>query len=109
VTGSSLAAFGRSNFDSEVLADRCLVLVDFWSERCMPCKQLSRLLEQLSEETPPGVRIGTVNADDNPFLMERFGVRTLPTLLFFKDGTLVETRTGVDRRQVLKKLVEKHA
>ncbi|MGP0090757.1 MAG: thioredoxin family protein [Xanthobacteraceae bacterium] len=109
MTGSPFAAFDRSNFDAEVLAQRGLVLVDFWSEACAPCKQLSRLLGQLSEEIPAGVRIGTVNADDNPSLIDRFDVRGLPTLLFFKDGIVVARRTGVDRRQVLKKLVETHA
>jgi thioredoxin 1 len=52
--------------------------------------------------------IGTVKVDDNPDLSERYEVRSAPTLLFFKGGAVVETRTGVDRRQVLKKLVEQH-
>jgi thioredoxin 1 len=86
-----------------------LAVVDFWSENCVPCKQLTRVLSQLVTEIPPSVRIGTVKVNDNPNLAERFGVRAAPTLLFFKDGALVETRTGVDRRQVLKKLVEMHA
>ena len=64
---------------------------------------------QLSEEIPAGVRIGTVNADDNPSLIDRSGVRGVPALLFFKDGIEVARRNGVDRRQVLKKLVETHA
>jgi thioredoxin 1 len=67
------------------------------------------VLTQLTTEIPPSVRIGTVKVNDNPELAERFGVRASPTLLFFKNGALVETRTGVDRRQVLKKLVELHA
>ena len=109
MTGSPFAAFDQNNFDVEVLARRGLVLVDFWPETCAPCRQLSRLLGQLSEEIPAGVRIGTVNADDNPSLIDRFGVRGVPTLLFFKDGIEVARRTGVDRRQVLKKLVDTHA
>jgi thioredoxin 1 len=109
VTGSPFAVFDQSNFDAEVLSHRGLVLVDFWSEACAPCRQLSRLLGQLSEEIPAGVRIGTVNAEENPTLIDCFEVRGVPTLLFFKDGTEVARRTGVDRRQVLKKLVETHA
>jgi thioredoxin 1 len=109
VTGSPFATFDQNNFDAEVLAHCGLVLVDFWSEACAPCRQLSRLLGQLSEEIPADVRIGTVNADDSPSLIDRFGVRGVPTLLFFKDGIEVARRTGVDRRQVLKKLVETHA
>jgi thioredoxin 1 len=109
MTDSSFAVFDAANFDAEVTSRRGLVLVDFWSDGCVPCKQLGRVLGQLAEELPADVRIGTVNAGANPSLAERYGVRGTPTLLFIKDGAVVETRTGVDRRQVLKKLVETHA
>jgi thioredoxin 1 len=102
-------AWNEQNFDAEVLERPGLTMVDFWSEGCVPCKHLTRVLRELATEIPPEVHIGTVKVNDNPGLTERFGVRGAPTLLFFKDGTLVETRTGVDRRQVLKKLVETHA
>jgi len=97
------------NFDAEVLTQPGLVLVDFYSENCAPCNQLKRVLTQLSTEIPSSVRIGTVKVNDSPELAERFRVRASPTVLFFKGGAIVETRTGVDRRQVLKKLIELHA
>jgi thioredoxin 1 len=103
------AVWNEQNFDAEVLRQPGLAVVDFWTENCVPCKQLTRVLAQLSTEIPVGVRIGTVKVNDNPDLAARFGVRASPTLLFFRDGALVDTRTGVDRRQVLKKLVETHA
>jgi thioredoxin 1 len=106
---SEFSVWTEVNFDTEVLKQPGLAVVDFWSENCVPCKQLTRVLTQLAAEIPQSVRIGTVKVNDNPDLVERFGVRAAPTLLFFKDGALVETRTGVDRRQVLKKLVEMHA
>jgi len=102
-------AWNEQNFDAEVLERPGLTMVDFWSEACVPCKHLTRVLRELATEIPPEVHIGTVKVNDNPGLTERFGVRGTPTLLFFKDGALVETRTGVDRRQVLKRLVETHA
>jgi thioredoxin 1 len=104
-----LAEFNERNFDSEVLQRAGLTVVDFWSQSCVPCRQLAKVLKQLAPEVPDGVRIGTVKAEDNIALLERYGVRSTPTLLFFKDGDVVETRTGVDRRQVLKKVVESHA
>lgn len=104
-----LETFDTQNFESEVLTQKGLVLVDFWSEGCVPCKQLSRVLSQLATEVGPNVRIGTVKVNDNPTLSERYDVRAAPTLLFFKGGVVVDVRTGVDRRQVLKKLVEEHA
>ena len=99
----------EQNFDAEVVGKPGLSVVDFWADGCVPCKQLTRVLTELATDIPQGVRIGTVKVNDHPALAERFAVRAAPTLLFFKDGAVVETRTGVDRRQVLKKLVEKHA
>ncbi len=104
-----LAEFNEQNFDSEVLERAGLTVVDFWSQSCVPCRQLAKVLTQLAPEVPDGVQIGTVKAEDNIALFDRYGIRSTPTLLFFKDGDLVETRTGVDRRQVLKKVVETHA
>ncbi len=106
---NNFAVWTERNFEAEVLRQPGLAVVDFWSEGCVPCKQLTRVLTQLTTEIPQSVRIGTVKVNDNPELAERFGVRGTPTLLLFKDGALVHTRTGVDRRQVLKKLVETHA
>jgi len=102
-------AWNEQNFDAEVLGQAGLAVVDFWSENCVPCKQFSRVLSQLASDIPPNVRIGTVKVNDNPDLTARYGVQGTPTLLFFKGGKLVDSRTGVDRRQVLKKLVETHA
>jgi thioredoxin 1 len=109
MTGSDFAEFDEANFDRAVLGRPGLTVVDFWSTTCAPCRQLSKVLDQLKPELPDNVVIGKVNADENTGLMERFGVRAMPTLLFIKDGAVVETRTGVDRRQVLKKIIETHA
>jgi thioredoxin 1 len=109
MSAAAIATFDEANFDAQVLQRGGLTVVDFWSESCIPCKQLSRLLDQLVEEIPESVLIGKVNSDQNPALLARYNLRGVPALLFFKDGTLVETRTGVDRKQVLKKAVESHA
>jgi thioredoxin 1 len=101
--------FDEGNFEREVLQRPGLTVVDFWAEWCVPCKQMTRLLGDLAEELPEGVLVGKVDADHNRTLVERYGVRAIPTLVFFKGGEVVETRTGVDRRQVLKKAIEAHA
>ena len=109
MTEPEFETYDTANFATEVLARRGLTLVDFWTDGCVPCKQLSRQLALLAAELPPQVRIGQVNVRDNPELVARYAIGTVPTLLFVKDGAVVESRTGVDRRQVLKKLVATHA
>ena len=86
------AIWNEQNFDTEVMRHSGLVVVDFWSEKCVPCKQLTRVLSQLSAEIPRSVRIGTVKVNDNLELAARFGIQATPTLLFFKDGALVDKR-----------------
>ncbi len=109
IAQEGLAEFNEQNFDSDVLQHTGLTVVDFWSQSCVPCRQLVKVLKQLALEVSDGVQIGTVKAEDNIGLLDRYGVRSTPTLVFIKDGDVVETRTGVDRRQVLKKIVETHA
>jgi thioredoxin 1 len=106
---SELAVFSDSDFDAQVLGHEGLTVVDFWSETCVPCKQLKKILIQVAEDVPDNVMIGTVNGDKNTDLLARYGVRGFPTLLFIKGGEVVETRTGVDRKQILKKAIEAHA
>lgn len=100
--------FDEGNFDARVLRRPGVTVVDFWAEWCVPCRQMTRILGDLAGELPPQVVIGKVDADRNPALVERYGVRGIPTLLIFKDGTLVDARTGVDRKQVLRKAIETH-
>lgn len=108
MSGSGLATFDDANFADDVLGREGVTLVEFWSTTCVPCKQLTKVLTQLEADVPDGVVIGQVNVEENAGLVERYGVRAVPTLLFIKDGEVVETRIGVDRRQVLKKMIEEH-
>lgn len=106
---SEFPEFDEDSFDAQVLQRPGLTIVDFWAEWCVPCKQMTRLLGEIAGDLPEGVLVGKVDADHNRTLVERYGVRAIPTLLFFKGGEVVETRTGVDRKQVLKKAIEAHA
>lgn len=108
MASAEFAEFDEGNFDAGVLGRPGVTVVDFWAEWCVPCRQMSRLLEQLAGELPAQVVIGKVDADRNRGLVERYGVRGIPALLIFKDGALVDSRTGVDRKQVLKKAIEAH-
>ena len=105
---AEFATLDDANFDSAVIARPGVSVVDFWSETCIPCRQMTKLLQQVATEIPPAVLIGQVDADRNPALLARYGVHGLPTLLLFKDGAVVETRTGIDRKQVLRRAIETH-
>ena len=93
-----IVEFNQENFQEKGLSFKGVLVVDFWSPTCLPCKQMTRILEELVLDSPEQVQIAKVNADVNPGLVQTYNVRALPTLLFFKDGQLQETKTGVDRK-----------
>ena len=108
MSNNSILELNQENFQDLALAFQGVSVVDFWSASCVPCKQMTRILEEIVQDLPVGVRISKVNADDNSALVETYGVRSLPTLLFFKNGELQETKTGVDRKQVIRKAIESY-
>jgi thioredoxin 1 len=91
-------------FDGVVTSERPVV-IDFWAPWCGPCGAIAPALEEVARELGEQVTIGKVNVDEQPGLAGRFGVRSIPTLLFFKDGLLQETVVGaVPKSEILKRL-----
>ena len=85
-----------------------LVLVDFWAPWCGPCRMQAPILDQLSQKyDETELKITKLNVDDNPQTAASFGVMSIPTLLFFKDGELVEKRVVVQPKPALEEIVEK--
>lgn len=82
----SIVTLTEDNFEAEVLQSDVPVLVDFWAEWCGPCRMISPILDQMAGEIGDSAKIGKVNVDDNQALAAKFGVRSIPYLLFFKDG-----------------------
>jgi thioredoxin 1 len=97
-----------SNFKESVLDVNQVALVDFWAEWCGPCRMIGPVVEELSTEYKDKAVIGKVNVDDNPEVAMQYGIRSIPTILFFKNGQLVDKQVGVVPKSVLENKLKAH-
>lgn len=95
----------EASFDTEIGKHKEVLMVDFWAEWCQPCRAIAPALEELAQESKGSVSLAKVNVDDNPQLAARFGIRSIPTILFMKDGQVMDQVIGaVPKSQMKKKL-----
>ncbi len=96
----------ESNFDQTISSSSVPVIVDFWAPWCGPCRTIAPILEELASEMGDNMVITKVNVDENQALAQKFGIRAIPTMLFFKDGQLKDTVTGLLPKEALKSKAE---
>lgn len=95
----------EQNFDEALAANQSVMMVDFWAEWCGPCKAIAPVLEDLARESAGAVTLAKVNVDENPSLAARYGIRSIPTVLFVKQGKVAgEVIGAVPKAQLKKKL-----
>jgi thioredoxin 1 len=95
----------EANFESEVLQSNQPVLEDFWAEWCGPCKMLAPVVDEIALEQASRVKVAKVNVDSNPGLAARFGIQSIPTLLYFVGGEVRDQTVGVlSKRAIVAKL-----
>lgn len=94
--------FTDDNFQENALAETGVAVVDFWAEWCGPCKLVGPIIDELSHEYEGKAKIGKLDVDNNPQVSMQFGIRSIPTLLFIKDGKVVDKHVGTATKATLK-------
>lgn len=96
----------EATFDHELALHPELLLVDFWAEWCAPCRMIAPVLEDLAKESGGTLTVAKVNVDDNPGLAARYGIRSIPTILFVRGGKVLDQVIGAVPKSQLKKKLE---
>lgn len=95
----------ESNFEEEVLKSEKPILVDFWATWCGPCKMIAPILEQIAEEHKDKLKVGKVNIDEQANLAARFHISSIPTLLLFQDGRIINMSVGFCSKAEIEEMI----
>ena len=107
MASGNINEFSDENFENEVLKSETPVLVDFWAPWCGPCRIIAPVVEELSETYEGKLKVGKLNVDDNQKTSMKFGIRSIPTLLVFKDGEVAEQIIGAVHKTEIERVVTK--
>jgi thioredoxin 1 len=107
MAGADVLNIGDGDFEREVLKSEHPVLVDFWATWCAPCRAIAPAVEELAAQYKGKVKVAKVNIDDNQDTPQAYGIRSIPTLLLFKDGKVVEQIVGAVPKARLEAAIQK--
>ena len=99
--------YSTTDFKSEVVESDTPVLVDFWAEWCGPCKVIAPVVEELADDYEGKIKFGKVNVDDHNMIASEYGVRSIPTLLVFKNGSVVNQIVGAVPKEKITAILDK--
>jgi len=106
---SSINKVDQSNFKEVVLDSSVPVLVDFWAEWCGPCRALAPVLDEVAKEFGAKAQVVKLNVDENGEIAQQFGIRGIPTLIFFKNGEAAKTLVGLQPKEEIRKTLQELA
>lgn len=97
-----------ANFETEVLQSDIPVLVDYWAVWCAPCRMIAPIVEEIAEEKEGIVKVGKMDVDNNPGVATKYGIRSIPTLMIFKNGQVVDQIIGAVPKSMIEDKLQKH-
>ena len=103
---SAAEAVTQADFEEKVIKSDLPVLVDFWAEWCGPCKAIGPILDELASELGETAKIFKVNVEDHPELAQKYGIKSIPTIIFFKNGEIAKSLLGVQSKEEIAKNIQ---